>query len=120
MNARASVLAALLLLPTAAFAGRGDAELALTAARSNVAAAERAGAPQQAPVEYRTAAGMLARAEGSYIDRDWDDVVLEAERAKADARLAESRARALRAEATLAELEATIESLRAELARGGA
>lgn len=119
MNARMYVLAALMLLPLSAFAGRGDAELALTSARSNVAAAERAGAAQGAPVEYRTAVDMLARAEGSYADRDWDDAQFEAERAKADARLAEARSRALRAESMLAELEATIETLRAEIARGG-
>ena len=120
MNARALSLAALLLLPMTAFAGRGDAEIALTAARSNIAAAERAGAPQQAPIEFRTAVDMLVRAEGSYADRDWEDAQLEAERAKADARLAEARARQLRAEGALSQVEATLESLRAEIARGGA
>ena len=119
MNARACVMAALLVLPAAAFAGRGDAEIALTSARSNVAAAERAGAATQAPVEFRIAVDMLARAEGSYAERDWEDAQFEAEKARADARLAETRARALRAESTLVQLEATIDSLRAEIARGG-
>lgn len=108
-----------MLAPATAFAGRDEAEVALTAARANVASAERADAAELAPVEYDTARDMLARAEGSYDEREWDDVEEEAQKAKADARLAEARARQRRAEEVLPEAEAAIATLRAELSRQG-
>lgn len=112
-------LAVLLALPLSALAGKKEAELALTAARSNVAAAERADAPRHATVEVKAARDLLAQAEGSFADRDWTDAEREAERAKADARLAETRARQRVAEAQLAELQTTIQTLREEIARKG-
>ncbi len=117
---KASVLGLLLVLPLSVWAGKKEAELSLTAARANVAAAERADAGRLATVEMKTARDMLARAEGSYDDRDWDDAEREAERAKADARLAETRSRLHLAESQLAELERTIQTLREEIARKGA
>lgn len=110
----------LLLLPLAAWAGKDEAELALTAARSNVAAAERAQAARYATLELKTAHDLLLRAEGSFEDRDWTDAEREAERAKADARLAETRARMHIAQSQLIELEKTIQTLREEIARKGA
>jgi len=109
----------LLGLPLAAWAGRDDAEKALIAARANVAAADRADAASRAPQALNTARDMLARAEGSYEERDWDDAELEAQRAGLDGRLAEARARQQANESVLGELEATIETLRAEIARQG-
>jgi TATA-binding protein-associated factor Taf7 len=112
-------LAMLLALPMTALAGKQEAELALTAARSNVAAAERAEAARHATIELKAARDLLARAEGSFDQRDWTDAEREAERAKADARLAETRARQRIAESQLAELERSIQTLREEIARNG-
>ncbi len=111
---------ALLTLPLAAWAGKDEAELALTAARANVAAADRADAGRYATLELKSARDLLAQAEGSFNDRDWTDAEREAERAKADARLAEARSRQHLAETQLAEIEQTIQTLREELARQGA
>lgn len=111
--------AALLALPLSAFAGRSEAELELTAARANVAAAERADAATHATQELRQARDLLAQAEGSFRDRDWNDAELEAQRAKADARLAEALSRQRMAEATLAEMERTLNTLREEISQAG-
>lgn len=113
------ICAALLVLPLSAFAGRGEAELELTSARANVAAAERAEAATHATQELRQARDLLAQAEGSFKDRDWRDAELEAQRAKADARLAEALSRQRMAEATLAEMERTLNTLREEIAQAG-
>lgn len=110
-------LATALFAAAPAYAGRQDAEIGLTAARSAVEAAERAGAPEYAPTELDVARDMLARAEGSYDDRDFDDSEGEAEMAKLDARLAEARARQEKAEIAANEVEAAIESLRVEVNR---
>ncbi len=111
--------AALLALPLSAFAGRSEAELELTSARANVAAAERAEAATHATQELRQARDLLAQAEGSFKDRDWNDAELEAQRAKADARLAEALSRQRMAEATLAEMERTLNTLREEISQAG-
>lgn len=116
---RTLLCAALLALPLSAFAGRSEAELELTSARANLAAAERADAATHATLELREARDLLARAEGSFADRDWDDAELEAQRAKADARLAEALARQRIAEATLAEMQRTLDTLRDEITQAG-
>lgn len=112
--------ACLLALPLTVWAGKDDAQLALTSARANVASAERADAGRYATLELKSARDLLAQAEGSFDERDWNDAEREAERAKADARLAEARARQRLAEAQLAEIRKTIQTLRDELARQGA
>lgn len=119
-NFRKSVFVVMLALPMAVFAGKQEAELALTAARANVAAADRADAGLHATLDLKNARDLLAQAEGSFADRDWTDAELEANRAKADGRLAEARSRQVVAESALAEVEAAIRSLRDELARKGA
>ena len=113
-------LALLLVLPGAALAGRSDAETALTRAGSGVAAAQRAGAPQVATIEYNLAWDQLQLAERACSRRDWDDCEHAAHRAHADARVAEARTRQLQAERATAAIEAAIDDLRAELARQGA
>jgi len=113
-------LALLLALPGAALAGRSDAETALTRASSGVAAAQRAGAPQVATIEYGLAWDQLQLAERACSRRDWDDCEHAAHRAHADARVAEARTRQLQAERATAAIEAAIDDLRAELARQGA
>ena len=110
-------LAAALALAGPAFAGKQSAELALTQARSAVAAAERAGAVNEVPQDFSTARDSLAQAQGSYEDREWDDSELESHRARADARVAEARSRQTKAERAMIEIEAAIDTLRAEIAR---
>jgi non-homologous end joining protein Ku len=115
---RTLIFAATALFAAApAYAGRQDAELELTQARSAVEAAERADAAEYAPTELNVARDMLARAEGSYDDRDFDDSGNEAELAAVDARLAEARARQQKAEIAATEVEAAIDSLRVEVTR---
>jgi hypothetical protein len=117
MKTQAIGLAVALALSGPALAGRQDAELALTQARSAVAAAERAGAVQEVPQDFSAARDTLAQAEGSFDEREWDDAELESHRARADARVAEARARQVKAERAMAEIQAAIDTLRAELAR---
>jgi len=119
MKTRILSLALLLAIPGLAQAGRQDAELMLTRAQGAVAAADRAGAPQAAATEYRIARDSLARAQGLFERRAWDDAELEAAKAHADGRLAEARARQARSETAAAQIEAAIETLRAEIARQG-
>lgn len=117
MKLQATCLVLSLALSGPALAGKNEAELALTQARSAVAAAERAGGLQVAAQDYNTARDMLARAQGSFDSRDWDDAELESHRARADARVAEARARQSKAEAAAREIQAAIDTLRAEIAR---
>lgn len=116
---RLALTLALLSLPALALAGRQEAELALTQARSAVAAAERAGGVEAAPTDAANARALLSAAQGSYDDRDWTDAEHEAHRARADARLAEARARQVKAEVATSEIEAAVDTLRAELNRQG-
>ena len=117
MKVQAWCLAATLALSGPAFAGRQDAEIALTQARSAVAAAERAGALEAASGEFAVANDSLTRATYLYDEREWDDAVLASDQARADARVAEARARQVKAEAAMAEVETAIETLRVEVAR---
>lgn len=117
MKTQAIGLALALALSGPALAGRQEAELALTQARSAVAAAERAGATEDVPEDFNTARDSLAQAQGSFDEREWDDAEMESHRARADARVAEARARQDKAEAATAAIEAAIETLRAEIAR---
>jgi hypothetical protein len=112
-------LAILLALPLAAQAGRSEAETALTQATGSVAAAERAGATRNASVEFQVARDLFGQAQRACEDRKWDDCETAAEKARADARLAEARSRQRRAEEATAEIEAAVETLRSELARRG-
>ena len=118
MKLQASLgLAAALALSGPAFAGKQESELALTQARSAVAAAERADAATEVPQDFNTARDALAQAQGSFEEREWDDAEFESHRARADARVAEARSRQTKAERALQEIEAAIDTLRAELAR---
>lgn len=117
---RSACLAVALAVPMAADAGRTEARTAVTRAESGVAAANRAGAPQHASVEYGLARDQLMQAERACERRDWDDCERAAHRAHADARLAEARTRQRRAETATAAIEAAIDDLRAELDRQGA
>ena len=120
MRIQALILSVALALPGIAIAAnRHEAELAMTAARSAVDAAERAGAAQYASDDLNNVRAGMAHAQGLASDRDWTDSMLASEKAGADAHLAESRSRQARAEATTAEVEAAVRTLRAELDRAG-
>jgi len=112
--------ALLLTLPLAAWGGQREAELALARASSSVAAAQRAGADEFARDPLATSHAALAQAERACLARAWLDCEHAAERAQADARLAEARTRQLRAEANTERLATALNALRDELSfRGG-
>jgi hypothetical protein len=119
MKAATLGLALLLALPGLALASRQDAEVMLARASGAVAAAERAGAVQEAPADHQRARAMFANAQGAFERRQWQESERAAAKAHADGRLAEARARQAKAESAAAELAAAIETLRAELARQG-
>jgi hypothetical protein len=108
-------------LSTSAFAGVGrhEVEVAIAEAHGAVDAAQRAGAAEHAGNDFNQAQDDIARAERAYEHRDWTHATMEAEKAKADANLAEALARRDRAEATTAEVEATVKRLREEVRMQG-
>lgn len=112
---RGAALVLLFCTPLIAFAGRKEADQAMTEARSAISAAERAGAPQSATIELKIARDGFASADTRYEDRDWDEAERWAQRARYDAWLAEARSRQRRAEALTAEIEAVIRTLQTEI-----
>ncbi|MEO8669696.1 MAG: DUF4398 domain-containing protein [Tahibacter sp.] len=117
MKNRMVVMMLVLLLPAVALAGPGkrDAEVALAEARSGVESAERAGAAEHASNDLNAARDDLARANGAFEHRDWEDSVMASEKTRADGTLAEARSRQHRAEASTAEVENAVRTLRTEL-----
>lgn len=101
-------------------AGEREAELALARAGTAIAAAERVGAQAHAGDPLTIGRVALAQAQRACAVGAWLDCERAAERAHADARLAEARSRQARAEADTERLAAAVESLRDELdLRGG-
>ena len=116
MDTRTIAALALFALPGVALAvNRDDAELSLATATTAIQAAENADAARYATDDLRTAQDGLALARGNYDRRDWEDVILAAEKARADADLAAARSRQHRAEEATAEIDATIATLRTQL-----
>lgn len=114
-----TLLALLLSVPMLASANRkDDTEVALAEAKVALEAAERAGAPEQAPLEMKAARDQLDAARQQADEREWVDAQRSAQRAQHDALLAEARSRQQRAEALTAEIEAGIASLQAEIKAG--
>ena len=99
--------------------GRHEVEVAIAEAHGAVDAAQRAGAPEHASKDFSQAQDDMSRAERAYDHRDWTHATMEAEKAKADANLAEALSRQSRAEATTAEVEATVKRLREEVRMQG-
>jgi hypothetical protein len=91
----------------------------LATARSAITEAEAAGAMQSAPVELLSAREKLDRAQNAVSEEQYVAARRFAERAEADALLAERRARAMKAERAAQELARSNELLRRE-AGGGA
>lgn len=91
----------------------------LATARSAITEAEAAGAMQSAPVELLSAREKLDRAQNAVSEEQYVAAQRFAERAEADALLAERRARAMKAERAAQELARSNELLRRE-AGGGA
>lgn len=109
------------LWSTAAFAAskEQDARVAIAQAQAAVQAAENADAATAANVELRAAQDNLTAARGASERRKWDDSVLNAQKAVADAGLASARARQTRATASTKEIEASLETLRQQITQPG-
>lgn len=106
---------------TTAFAAskEQDARVAIAQAQAAVQAAENADAGTAANVELRAARDNLTAANGAIERRKWDDSVLNAQKAEADAGLASARARQTRATAATQEIEASLETLRQQITQPG-
>lgn len=106
---------------TTAFAASKEqaARVAMAQAQAAVHAAVSADAVTAANVELRAARDNLAAAHGAMERRKWDDSVLNAQKATADAGLASARARQTRATAAANEIEASLHTLRQQIAQPG-
>ena len=89
----------------------------IAVAKESVQRAERAGAPELAPVEMATARDKLARAEKAAADRDGQPATQLAEQAIVDARLAEATAEQHRSQLAAMEFDASMQALRSESMR---
>lgn len=113
----ATVLAAAMLFPLNASAGKAEANLALASANTAVIGAEQAGAAASA--ELQLGRVELGEAQRACAAREWQDCERIAHRAHADARLAEARSRQQKAEQAATELQAAVDALRDEIERQG-
>lgn len=100
-------------------ANKDDARVAIAQAQAAVQAAENADAATAASTEMRAARDNLTAARGASDRRKWDDSVLSAQKAVADANLASARAREQRATSATKEIEASLESLRQQATQAG-
>jgi len=86
----------------------------IAVARESVQRAERAGAPELAPVEMATARDKLARAEKAAVNREGYPATQLAEQAIVDADLAEATARQQRSHKAAMEFDANMRALSSE------
>jgi hypothetical protein len=86
----------------------------IAVAKESVQRAERAGAPELAPVEMATARDKLARAERAAMDRQGQPATLLAEQANVDAELAEATARQNASHKAAMEFDANMRALSSE------
>jgi len=115
------LLVAALALSGPAFAVDDDtARLELAQAVNAVQAAERDDAARYAPTDFDEAHVMLDSAQRAADHREWTGVAIYAERAKVAGDLASARSRQHRAEAATAEIERSVDTLRQQVANGGA
>ncbi len=89
----------------------------IAVAKSSVQRAEQSGAPELAPVEMSTARQELASAEKAAADREALPATQWAEKANADAQLAEATAQQRRAHKAATEFDASMATLRQETQR---
>jgi hypothetical protein len=108
-------LLAVLILPGCASTGDMPREQ-MAVAR---AAVDRASGPAaaEAPVEVSQAREKLERANAAVARKDYDDARRLAEKAEADANLAEAKSHSVRSDRALVEVREGIRQLREELAR---
>lgn len=85
--------------------------------RAAVSEAQSAGAPEIAPVEFRSAQTQLEEARTAFQRENYVAARRLAERAEVDAKLAETKARSAKANRAVAELRQGIEALREEIER---
>lgn len=112
-------LVAFAALFTAACAGTEKREVAsqLAVARTSVADAVRAGAPEFAPVELKAAQENLDAAEKASMAHDYKQAKQLGEKAQADAQLATARTRAGKAQKAEDALKESNRTLRDEINR---
>jgi hypothetical protein len=89
----------------------------LTRVESAIENAVQAGARQQAPVELQSAQRHFSQAQRASSEQEFADAMRLAEKAEADAQLAEAKARRAMTENDLAELQEGIRVLQEELGR---
>ena len=109
--------AAALVTLLSACAGQGEPpreQMAVSKATVEKASSQNAA---EAPIELAAARDKMARAQLAYNSKDYRLARQLAERAEADAVLAEARARSVRADRAVAEVRETIRQLRAEIER---
>lgn len=112
---RAASLAALLFAAGCASVPAPTEQMALS--RSAVSEAQSAGAPEFAPVEFRSAQAQLEEARTAFQRENYLAARRLAERAEVDAKLAETKARSAKANRAVAELRHGVEVLREEIER---
>ena len=89
----------------------------IAVAKAALQRAERAGAPDSAPVELATARDKLSRAEKAVADRDALPATRLAEQANVDAELAEATAIQQRSHKAAMEFDSSMQALRQEAMR---
>ena len=115
--AQSAIVCAAIAFGLAACASTPIPNEKIAVAKSSVELAERAGAPELAPVEMSTARDKLARAEKAAADRDAKPATLLAEQANVDAQLAEATAQQQRSHKAATEFDASMQALRQESTR---
>jgi septal ring factor EnvC (AmiA/AmiB activator) len=89
----------------------------MTSAKSAVAEAISAGAPEFAPMEMRRAQTKLDDASAAMVAKEYVRARRLSEQAELDAKLASSKARSAKAQREVAKLEQDIRALQAEINR---
>jgi len=115
--ARSAAIGAAAVLALAACASTPIPNDKIAVAQSSVQRAERAGAPELAPVELAAARDKLARAEKAAADHKAEPAGMLAEQADVDAQLAEATANQQRAHKAATEFDASMQALRQESLR---
>ncbi|HLZ96703.1 MAG TPA: DUF4398 domain-containing protein [Steroidobacteraceae bacterium] len=105
------------LATLAACASNPAADEKIAVAKASVQSAERAGAPELAPVELASARDKLVRAEKANADRNLHPATVLAEQANVDAQLAEASAEQQRSHKAATEFDASMLALRQESMR---
>ncbi|MEX1032741.1 MAG: DUF4398 domain-containing protein [Cellvibrionaceae bacterium] len=113
-----AALAAMLLLSACASQEIDQPVAQMTRAESAIQSAIQAGAREDAPMELQNAQTHFRQAREANADENYSQALQFAEKAQADADLAQAKARTAAAYETVAELEEGIQVLQQEIERG--